>query len=54
MQIKNKQTGEVFEVTGSVNKLVVCHSYIDANGVTSTIQFDDGSIENGEFEIVSE
>jgi hypothetical protein len=53
MQIKNNATGEVFDVTGAVNKLVVCYSCADAQGATFTIDFDEGTVLNDDFELIA-
>ena len=54
MLLRNKQTGVVYEVIGSVNKLVACLSFVDENNQTVTTDIVDPSFSNDEYEIVEE
>ncbi|MDP3088861.1 MAG: hypothetical protein Q8M99_11830 [Methylotenera sp.] len=54
MQIKNLSTNEIFEIEGSVNKLVHCHSFVNGDGVTVTVDFEENTTVNSEYEIVAE
>lgn len=54
MQIKNKLTDAVFEVDGSVNKIVHCHSFVNSHGETITVQFEENATANDDYELVVE
>lgn len=54
MQIKDILTGNIYEVDGSVNKIVHCHSFVNGEGVTVTVQFEENTTANADYEIVAE
>lgn len=54
MQIKRLATNEVFEIDGSVNKIVHCHSFVNSEGVTITVDFEENATANADYEIVAE
>lgn len=57
MLITDRATGQSFEVTGSVKRVVQvndCVSFVNADGVTQTVEFVEGSSDNGDFTLTEQ